>query len=123
LTNWIVGCDDLDAEVARAPEGVGVPVALSRGELRWRMAVPATGRLPFDEAFPALIQWEGEAHPARLLPDAGVRLTRLEVVHPEAVALRAALAGRLADPRVEIVEGPATAIHAVFATPNGPKAL
>jgi hypothetical protein len=123
VTNWIVACDDLDAEVARGPEGVGVPVALSRGDLRWRMAVPSNGRLPFDDAFPALMRWEGEAHPAQRLPDAGVRLTRLEVVHPQAEALRAALAGRFADPRVVLAEGPEKAIRAEFATPHGPRAL
>jgi hypothetical protein len=96
LTNWIAACDDLDAEVALGPDGVGVPVALARGDLRWRMAVPATGRLPFDDAFPALIQWQGTAHPVQRLPDSGLRLVRLEVAHPEADALRATLAGRLA---------------------------
>ncbi len=123
VTNWIVACDDLDAEVARGPEGVGTPVALSRGDLSWRMAVPASGRLPFDDAFPALMRWNGEAHPARRLPEARVRLTRLALTHPEAGALRAALAGRFSDPRVTIEEGPAKAIRAEFDTPHGPRAL
>lgn len=123
LTNWIAACDDLEAEVTLGPAGVGVPVALSRGDFRWRMAVPATGRLPFDDAFPALIQWEGAAHPAARLPEAGVRLIRLEVAHPEAARLRAALAGRFEDARVAIVEGPAKALRATFATPHGVRAL
>jgi hypothetical protein len=28
--------------------GTGIPVDLARGDYRWRMAVPADGRLPFD---------------------------------------------------------------------------
>lgn len=119
LSNWIVACDDLEAEIARGPDGVGSPLALERGDLRWRMAVPASGRLPFDDAFPALISWQGPAHPAQRLPEAGVRLIRLEVVHPEAEALAAALAGRLADPRVVLVPGPAPALRAEFDTPSG----
>lgn len=87
------------------------------------MAVPADGRLPFDGCFPALIQWQGALHPAAALPDSGVRLTRLEIAHPQAAALRAALAGRLSDKRVVIVAGPAKAMRASFATPNGLRVL
>ena len=123
LTNWILACDDLEAEVAQGPKGVGVPVALARGDLRWQMAVPATGRLPFDDAFPALIRWDGTLHPAGLLPDAGVRLLRLEIAHPQAADLRAALDGRLADPRVVIVPGAEKALQASFSTPGGTRRL
>ena len=123
LTNWIAACDDLEAAVAASPPGVGVPVDLQRGDYRWRMAVPADGRLPFDGCFPALIQWQGALHPAGALPDSGVRLTRLEIAHPQAAALRAALAGRLSDKRVVIVAGPAKAMRASFATPNGLRVL
>lgn len=123
LTNWICACDDLEAAVAASPEGVGVPVALARGDYRWRMAVPGDGRLPFDSCFPALIQWQGTLHPAAALPDAGLRLRLFEIAHPEAAALRAALQGRFADPRVAIVEGPAKAMRATFLTPQGPRVL
>jgi hypothetical protein len=52
-----------------------------------------------------------------------VRLTRLEVAHPEAAALRDALAGRFADPRVVIVQGSVKAIRATFDTPGGTRTL
>ncbi len=123
LTNWITACDDLDAEVARGPEGVGVPVALERGDLRWRMAVPATGRLPFDNMFPALIRWEGSVHPVNRLPDAGVRLIRLDIVHPEAEGLRHALSGRINDPRIAIRAGHERSMGAEFQTPDGRRTL
>jgi len=123
LTNWVAACDGLAAEVAASPAGIGVPLALARGEYRWQMAVPDNGRLPFDGAFPALIQWQGTAHPARALPDVGLRLTRLEVVHPEAEALAAALAGRLKEARVVIMAGAAKALRACFATPQGERWL
>lgn len=123
LTNWVVRGDDLAAEITASPKGVGVPVALSRGDFRWQMAVPADGRLPFDGAFPALIQWQGPAHPAARLPDRGVRLIRLEVAHPQAAALTDLLAGRLSDPRLVIAPGPAKALRASFATPDGERVL
>lgn len=123
LTNWIAACDDLNAALRSLPAGLGAPLSLTRADLRWRMAVPATGRLPFDNAFPALIEWEGTAHPAPRLPEAGVRLLRLEVAHPEADALRAALAPHFSDPRVVFTQGPAKAMRAEFSTPHGPRAL
>lgn len=122
LTNWIVASDDIAADLALAPPGTGIPVALSRGDYRWQMAVPEDGRLPFDNAHPALIQWHGLLHPARALPDAGVRLTRLEVAHPDAAGLSRALA-RFSDPRVVIVPGAEKALRATFTTPHGIRRL
>ena len=122
LTNWVAGCDDLQAEVAVSPHGTGIPVALSRGDYRWSMAVPADGKLPFDGTYPALIQWHTPS-PAPLLPDVGARLQRLEIAHPQAQALRAALAGRLTDARLVIVDGPAKAMRATITTPHGTRTL
>jgi Glyoxalase-like domain len=123
LTNWVAACDDLAAELALSPAGTGVPVALSRGDLRWQMAVPANGKLPFDGTFPALITWQGAAHPAQRLPDMGVRLTRVEIAHPDAASLQMALSGRITDPRIVITQGPVTALQATFATPHGPRII
>jgi len=121
LTNWICRTDDLDAELALAPDGTGTPIALQRGDFRWRMAVPSTGILPFDNRFPALIQWEGSAHPAPRLPDHGARLTALHITHPDATALRKALA-RLSDPRVTLAQG-SPALRATITTPQGDRVL
>lgn len=123
LTNWIARSESLSADLALAPLGTGIPVNLQRGDYRWTMAVPADGKLPFDGCFPALIQWHGTLHPARALPESGVRLTRLEVAHPEAVALQAALNPMFTDPRVVITQGPVKAMRATFGTPHGPRVL
>ena len=122
LTNWICRCDDIASELALSPPGTGTPVALARGDFRWQMAVPATGILPFDNAFPALIQWEGTAHPAPRLPDVGLRLTRLEIAHPDAIALRDLLQHRLADPRIIFTPG-LQALRATVSTPQGNRYL
>lgn len=119
LTNWICRTGDLDQAIAASPPGTGFPVALQRGDYHWRMAVPDDGRLPFDNAYPALIEWQGPHHPAAALPRSGVRLTRLEIAHPEATALRKALTGRFADPRVVFTLGPQQIMRARFTTPHG----
>lgn len=120
LAHWVAACEDLDAALAEAPAGAGQAVDLARGDLRWRMGVTAMGQLPFDGLFPALIQWLGP-HPAPRLPDSGARLAGLDLAHPDAAALAAALAG-LTDPRVSIAAGP-PALRARIETPAGPRLL
>lgn len=123
LSNWICRTDDLQGAIAASPDGVGVPISLERADLRWQMAVPDDGKLPFDNVFPALIQWQGAAHPATRLPDVGCRLRRLEISHPNASALNANLAGRFQDPRVTIRQGAAVAYRAEIDTPHGLRVL
>lgn len=123
ITNWICRTGDLAAAIAASPDGVGVPVALTRADLRWQMAVPSDGKLPFDNAYPALIQWQGAAHPAARLEDVGCRLLRLEVVHPDAVALKTALADQFDDARVSFSVGDVVAYRAEIATPHGVRVL
>ncbi|MFV0512673.1 MAG: VOC family protein [Jhaorihella sp.] len=121
LTNWICRVDDLEAALGRLPHGAGGPVELSRGDLRWSMAVPPGGALPFDNLFPALIQWHGALHPAAMLPASGCALRRLVVAHPRAAALQEALTG-FADTRV-VFEAGAPALMAEFDTPHGARVL
>jgi hypothetical protein len=122
MGTWICRCDDLEVALAQAPAGAGAPVDLARGDLRWRMAVAADGRMPFDGAFPALIQWQG-AHPAARLTPSGCRLRRLIVTHPDVGDLRAALSGMLTDPRVVIEAGADMALRAEIDTPHGLRVL
>lgn len=119
---WVVGVPDLVEALQDAPGGSGVPVDLQRGDLRWRMAVPESGVLPFDGMFPALIEWQGAAHPAARLPDRGVRLRALTLCHPRVAALQAALSPLLADARLRFAVGPA-ALRAEFDTPQGVRRL
>ena len=123
LTNWVASSKNLTADLALCPNGTGVPMSLQRGDYRWQMAVPADGKLPFDGAFPALIEWQGTLHPAQALPDSGARLTRLEIAHPKAEDLKAALSPLFHDPRVVILQGPAKAMRATFTTPHGIRVL
>lgn len=120
LKNWICNCDDLETALISAPAGLGKPVDLARGDLRWRMAVPADGRLPFGGGFPAVIEWQGP-HPASRLPDHGARLKMLEIVNPQAELIQEYC--KISDPRVAFVQGPAAAIRAEITTPNGRRVL
>ncbi len=122
LTNWICRSGDLAAELKGLPVDAGQPVALQRGDLRWQMAVPQSGILPFDNMFPALIEWQTDWHPAQMLAPTGCALRRLIVSHPDAAGLSAVLSDRLADGRVVIEPGPA-GVMAEFDTPHGRRLL
>lgn len=113
LHAWIVALED----IASAPQSAGAPLDLARGDLRWSMAVPEGGALPLDGLHPAFIVWEGEGHPAARLPDRGVRLSALEVRHPDQDGMRAVLSG-FTDPRVTLATG-APRLQARLSTPQG----
>lgn len=121
-TNWICATDDLDALLGALPVEVGEPVSLTRGDLRWRKAVPADGKLPFDNLFPSLIEWNCDVHPASALPESGCALKRMIVTHPEAMAMRDILAPHLSDARV-IFEPGTPALRAEIETPHGLRVL
>jgi glyoxalase-like protein len=123
LTNWVARTDDLAGALALAPPGTGKPLALSRGDLRWSMAVPQDGRLPYEGAFPALISWQGDAHPAHRLPEADCRLQSLQVGHPRAGGLRAELARFAGGLAASVVDAPHPAFTAAISTPGGVKTL
>ncbi len=123
LTTWVVRTPDMEAALAAAPDDMGVPIPFQRGKFSWTMAVPGTGRLPYDGAAPALIAWDGAAHPADLLPDAGCRLERLEIVHPEAAALLWEFPALEGLPLTAIVEGPEPRLVAHIRTPHGLRRL
>ena len=121
LGNWICRSDDLDGEMERFPEA-GTPVPLARGDLKWRMAVPQAGRLPFDNLFPAIMQWDCAAQPAERLTASGCVLQRLVVAHPEAADLSTRLAPVLTDKRV-VFEAGAPSLMAEVMTPSGSRVL
>lgn len=118
LTNWIVQTDDMAATLAALPKGTGIPMDLQRGDLRWQMAIPADGKLPFDGAHPAVISWAGP-HPAARLPDQDCRLEGLEIAHPKADELQALLSPLMALDRVSFVQALDVKLTAHVRTPYG----
>ena len=106
LLTWVASTDDIAGAVAPRP-ALGRVLALTRGEFAWRIAVPDDGGLCLDGALPTLIQWEGDAHPAAALPESGCELVRLDLSHPRADELAAALADLGLSGPVQTGAGPA----------------
>lgn len=118
VTNWICAADDLSDALALAPNTMGAPYDMARGDLRWKFTGGENGALPFSGGFPAILDWGDSPHPATRLPQSGVRLERLVISNPDAEALRQALQPLFADARVVIVEG-AKSMRAEFSSPRG----
>ena len=123
LEHWLLGTPDLDATLVEAGELVGEALAQTRGELSWRISVPADGSLPLGGAFPSFLQWPPGPHPADRMADLGCRLVRLDVMHPEAGRIAEFLDRRLDDDRVRVEEGAEVRLRATIRTPDGERVL
>ena len=122
LSNWACAVDNMDAILPMMPLGVGSPVQVCRGQLSWRMAVSDEGTTPFNNLWPALIEWPIGVHPTVNLVPRGIKLRRFTLLHPEGADLAELITKNLQDDRVAIETGP-IAMQAVFDTANGERWL
>ena len=118
LDKWIARVPDIDAAIAALPMA-GRRVDLERDGLRWSMAVPPDGELPYDGMFPALIQWHVPVPPGQSLPPNGLRLDALTVKHPQASALETLLTPHLDAPLVRFETTPLPSLTAHLTGPQG----
>jgi hypothetical protein len=63
----------------------GVPTAMSRGNLRWKITIAGDRGVAGDGLLPTIIDWGDTLHPCARLPDSGVTLTGLRLAGPSAV--------------------------------------
>jgi hypothetical protein len=119
LATWVVSTPDIEAALAQVPHAAGPAIVLTRGDLTWRISVPSDGSMPFDGAFPSLIQWPSGPHPASRMVDLGCSLVGLEIEHPEAETIRRSLQPLFDDPRVAFTSAPEPGMKAVINTPQG----
>lgn len=120
LLTWAVAVDDIDA--VRPPVPHDPPQAFARDDLRWQVTLPAGAALPLAGAWPLTIQWTAGLHPAKRLPDQGLRLRRLEVSGAGAAAAQAAL-GTVAGPVVFTPGDSPAQLSASIETPAGTASL
>ncbi len=121
IGNWICRTQNIRSILASLPQA-GAPIELARGSVQWTMAVPSSGKLPYDNCFPALMQWKSSPTPSETLSPSGCRLSNLRIRHPDARSLAAALYDHLRDDRVKFEIG-SPCIQAEFETPKGRKVL
>jgi catechol 2,3-dioxygenase-like lactoylglutathione lyase family enzyme len=113
FATWVAATDEIDADARRMPHA-GEVISASRGELSWKITVPADGSLAHGGAAPALIQWQS-AHPCDQLREASCALHELQLRRPQPEPLRE-LIGEVE--RVSVERG-APSIRVTFETPAG----
>lgn len=120
LVHFVARTDDIEALRARVPLPLGDVVAMSRGDLRWRMTIPADGHLPGRGLVPTLIEWPaGTPHPAEAMPDHGLSIVALAGEHPDPAPVRAAIARLALDEDVKVTYGQSPRLAAMIRTPRG----
>lgn len=117
--SWVVQTDDIEAVVNNSPVDLGGIVNLSRGDLTWRLTVPADGHLPEHGLLPAFIQWSPGPHPSTYQQNLGVKLNRILLKHPDPNTLTAMLKTLEVDHLATIEKGPYPALAFEVSSPNG----
>ena len=124
LIGWVARVPDLGQRVARTRRQSSVRrSSVTRGSLSWLMSVPPDGSMPFDGAFPTLMEWPPGPHPAARMADLNCRLEHLAIAHPESARLTAALDPIFRDERVSISGGAAVQLRATIKTTGGLREL
>ena len=122
IWHWVARVNRM-ADAGALSVDVGRPVDLTRGDLYWQLTVRDDGSMPFDGAFPSIIDWPDGIFPVPRMADLGCRLERLTLGHPQAGALRDALGSHFSDGRVDVVQSEQVALSARIITPSGPREL
>jgi len=120
---WVVNTDDLDGVIAASPVDLGEVVTFTRGDRSWRLTVPDNGHLPEGGLMPAFIEWSPGPHPSTGQQDLGVRLTGVQLTHPDPDKMTALLRAVSADHLASIAQGPEPSLAFTLNTPNGPVTL
>ncbi|WP_164658005.1 VOC family protein [Tropicibacter sp. Alg240-R139] len=121
LRNWILRAGDLTQERALLPDHAQRIVEMQRGDLRWLMTVPSDGVLPFDNLFPAVLQWQCTPPVGGMTPS-GCQVERLLLTHPENKEFGRLVAKLTGDERI-IVEAGEPAMRIEIMTPSGLRVL
>jgi hypothetical protein len=116
LLTWAVSTDDLAA--LRPPVPCRPPEGFARDDLRWQVILPEGAALPLGGAWPLTIRWTQGLHPAKRLPDQGLRLERLEIAGAGAAEAEAAL-GAVVGPVVFVPGDRPLRVSAAVSAPRG----
>lgn len=119
IVTWVVRTVSIADALVSIVGAAGPAVSVTRGDLSWLISIPDDGSMPFDGAFPTLIQWPKAPHPANSMKDFGCRLVRFTVEHPQGEKITGLLSPYLKDERVLIKKGPLLRFEAEIATRDG----
>lgn len=122
LVGWVAQTRDIDKTLIAVDPNLGPVISASRGTLRWRITVRDDGRTLEGGTVPLLIQWPEGTAPGPRLPDLGIKLQELRLLHPRPESLVQKLKPLGEEPLVTvgITEHDAPAyLSATFRLPGG----
>ena len=119
LVHFVARTDDIEALAENPKIDPGPVHAMKRGDLHWRITIPADGHLPGAGLVPTLIQWPADVHPADRLADAGIRIAALAGEHPDPAPVRVALAALGLSDTLKVTYGRHPRLAAMLRTPRG----
>jgi hypothetical protein len=115
----VVAPATLEEVLPRLDYDPGVPTPMTRADLRWRITIPAGGRVAGDGLLPTIIDWARTPHPCTRLPESGVRLRGLRLSGSPSVLNAfpdlALPAGDDDPPKLVLTEAQCSTISAEFA--------
>jgi len=123
LWTWVARTGSLGQALREVDGSFGPAIPVTRGALSWLIGVPDDGSMPFDGAFPTLIEWPEGPHPASRMAERGCSLLRFTVQHPQAARIAARLEPHMSDARVLFEPDPIGRFLAEIQTPNGVRVL
>ncbi len=126
LIHWVARSNDIARDSLHSPSPLGPIHQMQRGDFSWRITIPEDCCLPGNGLVPTLIQWDGNDHPTRRLPENNCRLTALRGWHPQYASLK--LAGDIwkIPPCVEIAPSMSISqplLEGEISTPSGLKII
>jgi hypothetical protein len=123
LISWVARVPDLALALRDIDDDIGEAVSVTRNSLSWLISVRRDGSMPFDGAFPALIEWPAGPHPSKRMADLGCQLERLSIEHPEGARLSGLLELITTDQRIAVSIGATMQIRATIMTASGLREL
>ena len=121
ITNWVCRSKNINFEVKNIFFENTQIIKMRRNQLKWLITVPRDGILPFDGAFPAVLQWETNPPVAQLAPSK-CSLRHMTIFHPEAIELQKRIQS-FKDPQISFEPDEKVTFFAEFDTPNGVRSL
>jgi len=117
-------CDYLEKKIKTRVNFISEDILkIKRDKLNWKMTVKNDGLLPFNNTFPAIIEWGYKTiHPSKSLPKVDCELFHLSIYHPLVEDLRFNLKN-LNDKRISFIQNNKKGIVAEFKTKKGNKIL
>jgi len=123
LRGWVARTNDLDAVLARHADILGKKVAFTSANGDFCFAIPEDGSLPLDGAAPSVIDRLGKPPSIAAMADAGARLQRVILEHPEPARIATLYAGLGIGTSPDVRLGEILRYRALIETPTGLKEL